>query len=374
MRDGPVIRALACVAAAFCLSGSPAQRGASAPGFYQIIDLGTLGGLTSVALGINNLGQVVGGADLPDGTRHAFLWENGVMTDLGTLGSDRYSEAWDINNLGVVCGGSSFSTSSWRPFVWEAGTMTQLPHLSGQPGGDSNAYALNDSAQVVGSSLAPGDTHAVLWENGTVTDLGTLGGSYSIAWDINSSGQIVGIASTGGPPGGAFLWSEGVMTNLGTLGGAGSEAWGINDAAQVAGRALRPDNNVAHAFFWEAGTMTDITASTAFDASFAYAVNVHGHVAGVGSIAPLGYPFVYVPGIGLRNLEPMLPAGHGWSDLIPRDINDGGQIVGWGIIGKNAHAFLMTPAPVPTVSALGIVVLAASLVFFGCILVRRAGL
>jgi len=152
---------------------------------YNIIDLGTLGGGSSVALGVNDKGQVVGSADTPQGLRHAYLWENGVMIDLGTLGFPAaQSEAWDINNQGVVVGivgGGDINTS----FIWQNGVQTVL----GPPNVPKSAYGINDAKQVVGIFVvpppAPAGQHAFLWENGTMTDLGTLGGTRSIAWDIN---------------------------------------------------------------------------------------------------------------------------------------------------------------------------------------------
>jgi len=179
---------------------------------YNIIDLGTLGGATSTALGVNDKGQVVGSADTPQGLRHAYLWENGVMTDLGTLGfPTAQSDAWDINNQGVVVGIVGSGDPN-RLFIWENGVQTEI----GPPQVLKSASGINDAKQVVGIYIVPpiGDQHAFLWENGAMTDLGTLGGTYSIAWDINQNGQVAGGSSTSGVPGGAFLWQSGVMTYL----------------------------------------------------------------------------------------------------------------------------------------------------------------
>jgi len=164
--------------------GQTIPAGTSATPTYNIIDLGTLGGGSSVALGVNDMGQVVGSADIAGGLRHAYLWANGVMIDLGTLGfPTAQSEASDINNQGVVVGivGAGDPSAS---FIWENGVQTEI----GLPQVLKSAYGINDAKQVVGIFVVPGgggDQHAFLWENGTMTDLGTLGGSYSIAWDIN---------------------------------------------------------------------------------------------------------------------------------------------------------------------------------------------
>ena len=54
------------------------------------VDLGTLGGPASQAKAINDKNQVVGWSQTADGDGHAFLWEDGLMTDLGHLGG----KAW----------------------------------------------------------------------------------------------------------------------------------------------------------------------------------------------------------------------------------------------------------------------------------------
>jgi probable HAF family extracellular repeat protein len=71
----------------------------------------------------------------------------------------------------------------------------------------------------------------------TVIDLGTLGGSYSAAWGINDSGQVIGNGLTSGGDTHAFLYSGGVMADLGTLGGNISAASGINASGQSWGTA-----------------------------------------------------------------------------------------------------------------------------------------
>jgi probable HAF family extracellular repeat protein len=69
-------------------------------------DLGSLGGTYKTALSINNLGQVVSFSQTSDGTQRAFFWQNGTMTDLGTLGGNISSKAAGINDTGQIVGWS----------------------------------------------------------------------------------------------------------------------------------------------------------------------------------------------------------------------------------------------------------------------------
>jgi probable HAF family extracellular repeat protein len=130
----------------------------------------------------------------------------------------------------------------------------------GTLGGDwSFAQDINARGQVVGGSMAVAGPyrpfHAFLWEAGTgMQDLGTLGGDGSVAYGINAQGQIVGYSTTAADLGHAFLWEAGTgMQDLGTLGGPHSIAYGINERGQVVGWASTT-TGAMHAFLWEADT------------------------------------------------------------------------------------------------------------------------
>jgi probable HAF family extracellular repeat protein len=83
----------------------------------MVTDLGTLGGIESWAYGLNNLGHVVGWAELPAGNYHAFVHDGGEMIDLGTLGG-MFSSAYAINDEGVIVGYAQDASGQWQAVRW----------------------------------------------------------------------------------------------------------------------------------------------------------------------------------------------------------------------------------------------------------------
>jgi probable HAF family extracellular repeat protein len=131
------------------------------------------------------------------------------------------------------------------------------------------------------------------------------------------------------------------MQDLGTLGGSSSDAAAINDSGQVVGWADTSAGS-SHAFLYSAGTMQDLGTLGGSD-SQAYAINASGQVVGWSSIVA-GYQraFLYTNGT-MQDLNSLIPAGSGWVLMYPTSINKKGQIVGWGDLNNQSHAFLLTP-------------------------------
>jgi probable HAF family extracellular repeat protein len=279
-----------------------------------MIDLGTLGGNSSDAGAVNDEGQVVGTAlnavsdPAPDSAgvvadtncavapintteARAYVWDNGVMRDLGTLGGPDAGANF-INDAGQIAG-QSFTNSTVSPvtgfptldpFLWQHGEMIDLGTLGGAFG---EASWLTQSGVVVGTSDLAGDNtfHAFRWD-GALQDLGTLGGPNSQAFFANQAGDVVGRAdiSPSSPDHNAFLWRDGKMIDLGTVdGGPDSTAEGINSSDQIVG-----EGSGNHGWIWQDGQIHDLNTltvpGTTITVLAATAINDRGEIYGTGEL------------------------------------------------------------------------------------------
>jgi probable HAF family extracellular repeat protein len=347
------------------------KQGSSKPTMYYVFDLGAPLGGHSGAVGINDVGWITGGSNLTgDATTHAELWI-GVPFDLGTLGGPNSSIAWPVHsNNGQIVGFSetadpdplqeNWSCSAFFPsvthniclgFLWQDGVMTGLPTLGGYNGYaagvnnrsqavgwaenavqdstcvppqveqfeaviwgpktgqvtalpplsgdlDGAATAINDKGQVVGISgicdVAVGRfsaKHALLWQDGTPTDLGNFDGG--VAWNtpaaINNRGVVVGFANLPDDQDGAFnpvgfIWSkEQPIQKLNPLSGdTNSIAYDINEKGLVVGQSI---GAASSAVVWQNGEITDlntlIQANSSLSLLLANGVNASGEITGV---------------------------------------------------------------------------------------------
>ncbi|HJU09843.1 MAG TPA: hypothetical protein VJ728_03150 [Candidatus Binataceae bacterium] len=334
-----LVRSSILVLALFSVSASATDLGAQANHGhhtrhqqYKLIDLGTLGGPSSLIFGltgpINESGMVLTESadtaapnpfypndnpylNLPF-VQHAFLWFRSQVRDLGTLPNGVGSGGQWINDYGVVAGAAGnglIDSGTGYPAVnavrWRNGNIRNLGTFGGE---ESIAFAINNRDQIAGGASNgvpdhflntdflpfPGGTqvHAFRWERGEMQDLGTLGGPDSIGFYINERGEVAGQSltnstpnpSTGFPTVDSFLWKDGRMIDLGNLGGTYGAPNVVNNHSQIAGFSNLAGDTKQHPFFWERGVLTDI-GTFGGDNGEAIWMNDAGQVVGTADLA-----------------------------------------------------------------------------------------
>ena len=256
-------------------------------------DLGTLGGTFSAAAAISANGYVVGWSTIATGEYHAFFWD-GAMHDLGTLGGQN-SSAFDVNGSGHVVGYAQAADGSSHAFEWDGTVMTDLGGLGGT---GSLARFIGQSGLIAGTSdNVMGSNRSVVWRRGVIQDLGTLNPGPGPFYDFNSfpvamnaSGDVTGVACTGGGPycfPHGYLWDGVTMHDMGTMGGDESYPTAINARGDVVGKTstptevtcTEPAGEMCHAFLWD-GSFHDLGTPFGGFASSALDINNRGDVVG----------------------------------------------------------------------------------------------
>ncbi len=370
---------------------------------YVITKLSSsLGGTLSRGMAINSSGLVAGWSSLADGSRHAALWRDGSIVDLGTLGGLSSTVPWPgLNDDGMVVGVSQTSAidpldEDWscelggflpettnricRGFVWQNDVMRELPTLGGNHG---FAAGVNNKGLVVGWAETPVHDptcsssskqvlqfRAVVWDpkNGSGGKIKTRelhpfdGDSTSAATAINDSGQVVGISGDCDQAVGrysarhAVLWDRnGKVTEIPNLGGT---SWhtpmDINTLGDVVGfsNPNEPGDEtgdfISRAFLWPHGAAkaTDLKTLPGDFFSEAFAINSRGQVVGVSFGGANGsHAFIYENGI-MKDLNDLV--GAGFPDILrsAQDINDAGQITGRVFETSTGHTLVFVATPV----------------------------
>jgi probable HAF family extracellular repeat protein len=262
------------------------------------------------------------------------------MVDMGTLGGN-VSQALGVNVHGVIVGGSNETeNASNDPFLWSATSGFLRIGVNGA------CYAINDEGQVAG--VTGNDGYAFRWtKSGGKVLLGTLGGGNTSPFAISAQGDVVGYSFTGDGTYHAFLWNQSAgMTDLGTLGGINSYALGINSSRDVVGWAtVTGPNSYYHAFFWTKLTGMHDLGTFGGNYSLAQGINDAGQVVGSANLPgdTQGDAFLWTQTAGMQDLNALVPRNSGWVLNSAAAINEAGQIVGDGTYQGQIHAFLLTP-------------------------------
>lgn len=304
------------------------------------------------SLAQNNAGDIVFSffpeepIGLPPQLGEAFLVEDQVMTNLGSLGGTRVVSG-DINDKGQVVGFAKLPNGLITGFLYEQSELTDLG-LGGPRG--SLATSINNNGEIVGQQTYEIGARAFhLTSSGVLTDLGTLGGDTSIASDINELRQIVGSARNSLGSFEAFFTEGNGLQALGTLGGPTSSANAINDSSVIVGSSTA-DNFIQHAaLFTLSGSPFDLAPTWA--QSGASDINNSNQIVGFVTDTPdqqfraalfstTGPPVL---------LEDLIVQNSGWDSLRSASgINNAGQIVGGGIFNGQPSVFILTPIPEPS--------------------------
>lgn len=260
-----------------------------------------------------------------------------TITDLGTLPApyNSSSQAYGINNSGQVIGTSLDATGGIQhAFLYNNGNMVDLGTLPND--NETEGFGVNAGGEATGYSCGASNCDAFVYSAGALVSLGTLGGLNSFGFAINDTGEVAGGSDTASGDPYAFLYN-GVMNDLGTLpGDTYSYAYGINSTGQAVGYSATISGPL-HAFLYNNGVMQNLGTVQGGSGSEAFAINATGQIVGSATLSANYVAFLYSDGI-MQNLGIL----SGFAQSFAKGINNQGQIVGWdcNVNGVACHASL----------------------------------
>jgi probable HAF family extracellular repeat protein len=315
----------------------------------------------------------------------AVRWENGEIEDLGSFGGNQ-NGANGINDRAEIVGfslnttpdpyslydillGSSNGTQT-RAFLWQNGHMRDLGTLGKGAGPDASALFINQHGQIAGDSYTSSTPNPVtglppadpfLWEKGKMTDIGNFGGAFGLPTGLNNRGDVIGKMPIKTDPAAclvdnpnchAFLWrhrSRKLIDLFPHSAQKPSFAGAINDAGEIVGETVFPKAQFFHAYIWRTGVATDLGTLHGDCYSTGQAINSHSQVVG-NSVSCAGKfrAFLWEKG-SIVDLNPLIPAGSPLELVNTMAINDRGEIAGVGAPSGCSdsnvcgHAFLLIP-------------------------------
>lgn len=326
------------------------------PYTITITDLGLLpGGTYSSGYSLNNTGLVAGMATNVSGGLERVLWSNGALATIPNFDPSSTLLPAKLNDRGDLILNEAFGKSSVHVAIWRdpGGAYHQLPPF---PGGDAlRVYArgINGVGLITGTVREPNlavTLHGVLWQDGAfLQDLGAMSGYQSTdPQDINDLGQVVGIATnTTNFNTTAFRWQNGSFTNLGALApGAASSALATNNTGTIVGTS-----NGGFPVRWVNGQIQSLPVPAGVIQPTPVDVNDNGDIIGWGTSMTPGA--LYASAFW-RNGQPiLLPPWPGATQTMARSINNRAEITGEGniVAGGPMHALMWSiaagsPSPV----------------------------
>ncbi len=315
--------------------------------FYTVKDLGVLPKhQSSRAFSVSDDGVVAGESTTNSLTQHACFWNTPLDCKQIDVFQSRQAVAISLAGENVFAGTYTNENSAMRGWILRNGSITDIGTLGGN---FCAPYAVNSSGVVVGQSHnAQNENHAFVWSDGVMQDI-FPDSDYSFASDVNEAGDVVGSVQNPDFSSSAFVFrANGKFELLGTLGGTHCTASGINDIGQVVGLSFL-STGYHRAFLWEKGMMRDIGTLSGDTTSFAFDLNNDGVV--IGESVLLGAParpFVWSKNTGMKSLQSLIVTQNVCLEMVT-DINQKGEIVGFGTVGKSSqtHALLLQPISYP---------------------------